>query len=257
MKSAHRNRFGSLNFTLIELLVVISIIAILAAMLLPALKQAKERGKSIHCLNNLKQQGVCLLQYINDYDGSTMKVYDNYDIPAGTYAMPWIYTLAAHAGIENRLRWFPNYNADKGFGIFSCPSNLKQKDLGYMGVGEEQASYGVNGHITQTGPNAVNLGGGRPFTSRITRWYNPSDLMLITETAYFIVTSSSNSDDFDMSSGNKYRHPHSNKLNLLYGDGHADSLARILSRGTVMPGHVWTECVSSAHSNGAFWYYAK
>ncbi|MDD5728537.1 MAG: prepilin-type N-terminal cleavage/methylation domain-containing protein [Victivallales bacterium] len=56
------------TFTLIELLVVVGIIAILAAMLLPALAQAKERGMGIACMSNLKNMALTAQMYVDDHD---------------------------------------------------------------------------------------------------------------------------------------------------------------------------------------------
>jgi len=58
----------SSGFTLIELLVVIAIIAILAAILFPVFARARENARRTSCLSNLKQMGLAVMQYIQDYD---------------------------------------------------------------------------------------------------------------------------------------------------------------------------------------------
>jgi len=88
MKTNWRNLDRS-GFTLVELLVVIAIIAILAALLMPALKGARERAKTVQCANNQRQIGVAFGGYLNDHDGYYPYIYAEAPFTPGAQNVSW------------------------------------------------------------------------------------------------------------------------------------------------------------------------
>jgi prepilin-type N-terminal cleavage/methylation domain-containing protein len=130
-------------FTLIELLVVITIIAVLAALLLPGLKGARESGRRSVCVNNLRQIGIACFSYSDDFDGAMLMAYyydaENAASPERIMHDPRGYW---HQMLYYR-RYVPCNSRGIPISIFRCPSG-NGKALNDFGASKKGTDYGKN-----------------------------------------------------------------------------------------------------------------
>ena len=138
---------GSKAFTLIELLVVIAILAIMIALVLPAMKNARDSGNNKKCVSNLMQMGVGLMAYVSDHDGALIPG----AVSAGGYPL-WYHTLDAYMGNQEGGNTM-NFASGNRPAWQCCPSKVFNKaEMNGFTVG-----YGWNYY----GENASTGGGGQ------------------------------------------------------------------------------------------------
>jgi prepilin-type N-terminal cleavage/methylation domain-containing protein/prepilin-type processing-associated H-X9-DG protein len=223
-------------FTLIELLVVIAIIAILAAILFPVFARARENARRSSCQSNLKQIGLGLIQYTQDYDEQLVRAH--YGPNDG----------AASDATEN-YKWMDAIQPYiKSTQLFNCPSqgNFSSSTNGLyeFRTGTKYGSYVINATYWGTGDGLTSPAGeyvslASAATPSTTIWVGDGDGSRF-EVAWENVSKNPPPTTTEPKQLNTVIERHLSTTDLLYVDGHVkslkvDSLVRLGTTGGYAP----------------------
>lgn len=234
-----RNRFR--KFTLIELLIVISIIAILAGMLLPALNSAREKARSIACTNNLKQSMSALQFYADDYENHMpVVVYRE-----GAYTR-WTAVMTDGNGSNRNgtLGW--NAHANRQYitsKSLRCPSDTDNGTSNWR----LYSTYGMYRPQHDGSTTAVNLqhsalGSFSVWAKDMSIYHNTAKMKMASST-FFVGDSFALSTNCGAANWRPKRNGseqnalylrHSGRVGLGYADGHAGSMDRTGLEGNAL-----------------------
>ena len=144
-----------LRFSLIELLIVISIIAILAGMLLPALNAARDKGRAISCTSNQKQLGTYTQMYVDDNQGCLPIPYKVDEVDSlEPAAMTLLWSYITKKAITRSFQFLDMVNGlyKPALACFECPAVTEAFDLKTVG----NQHIGMNLFMVDDGNNYKN-----------------------------------------------------------------------------------------------------
>ena len=226
-----RKRYG--GFTLIEILVVVAIIVILAAMLLPALRQARERARQAVCKNNLKQIGLAIVMYSED-NNEYYPIYLSEGSSIGWHDRVWKYT-----GQD------PNKVVPRARTLFRCPSDNSGTPPSWHYV--VKVIYALNGGNAEwaewgDGISWYTANWKLPCGSaKLSQIRAPSETILVGD-RWYLYLRKGNSSGATIGSWCSEKttgyHNNNGSRNYLFCDGHVDLLG---PKQTVSPKNLWTK----------------